>query len=263
MQDLDSLVETIATEKSIRKRRSFWTSSFLFLLVCALLLLAMIMAGLFLFNKESHELRTSVDQQYTTVLESSERYGVEIDNSSFQDGFEAVTKDYTNSLELLEEQTGSTLSEKVVTIQNELRSLREINVRLEKRIQELENLSPTQNAECKVIENGTECRVYFGTDAKDLSLVNEEFIDKVFRDEKIRNAKNISIVGHSDTMGSTELNLAISQRRANSVRDRVVIHYNGSSPETRGLGERNLPAPTSDEERSPQNRVVIIKIEHG
>lgn len=66
----------------------------------------------------------------------------------------------------------------------------------------------------------------------------------------------LDIVGHTDRIGSYESNMALSKRRADAVRDRLVAsgRINPDQIRTRGVGPRN-PVVNCDQ----QNRNELIK----
>ncbi|HEY4254648.1 MAG TPA: OmpA family protein [Roseomonas sp.] len=68
------------------------------------------------------------------------------------------------------------------------------------------------------------------------------------------------IEGHTDTVGSAELNQVLSERRAASVRDFLVRHYgvNPARLEAVGLGQTQLLVPTPDNTPQPRNRRVQV-----
>ena len=68
------------------------------------------------------------------------------------------------------------------------------------------------------------------------------------------------IEGHTDTVGATAMNQALSERRAAAVRDALVTRH-GTDParlETLGLGETQLLVPTADGRAESRNRRVQI-----
>jgi outer membrane protein OmpA-like peptidoglycan-associated protein len=68
------------------------------------------------------------------------------------------------------------------------------------------------------------------------------------------------IEGHTDTVGSRQLNQSLSERRAEAVRDHLVRAY-GIAPsrlEAVGLGEQQLLVATPDETAEVRNRRVQI-----
>ncbi len=76
-----------------------------------------------------------------------------------------------------------------------------------------------------------------------------------------RSGAELVIIGHTDTMGSQELNDALSLKRAGLVVD--MLKERGFPPsriEAVGRGERELAVPTRDEVPEPRNRRVEILI---
>lgn len=68
------------------------------------------------------------------------------------------------------------------------------------------------------------------------------------------------IEGHTDTVGSRELNQGLSERRARAVREALIARH-GIAParlEAIGLGEQQLLVETPDETAEPRNRRVQI-----
>jgi len=69
----------------------------------------------------------------------------------------------------------------------------------------------------------------------------------------------LSIEGHSDNTGSAESNQALSEQRANAVRDYLIKQgLNGSSLTALGLGEKNPVADNSTAEGRQKNRRIEI-----
>jgi OOP family OmpA-OmpF porin len=68
------------------------------------------------------------------------------------------------------------------------------------------------------------------------------------------------IEGHTDTTGSPEYNLLLSERRAQAVRDYLVQNFGISRArlETVGLGQTRLAVPTGSNVNEPRNRRVHI-----
>jgi len=68
------------------------------------------------------------------------------------------------------------------------------------------------------------------------------------------------IEGHTDTMGSAEENLVLSERRAIAVRDFLVERFSVAPARlvTEGVGESRLLVLTPDEIANPQNRRVQV-----
>lgn len=68
------------------------------------------------------------------------------------------------------------------------------------------------------------------------------------------------IEGHTDTVGSAELNRSLSERRAMTVRDYLTGRYGVGADrlEAVGLGESQLLVPTPDETAEARNRRVQV-----
>lgn len=68
------------------------------------------------------------------------------------------------------------------------------------------------------------------------------------------------IEGHTDTTGSADYNMMLSERRAQAVRDYLVQNFGISRTrlETIGLGQTALAVPTADNVNEPRNRRVHI-----
>jgi outer membrane protein OmpA-like peptidoglycan-associated protein len=68
------------------------------------------------------------------------------------------------------------------------------------------------------------------------------------------------IEGHTDTVGSKEYNLSLSDRRAAAVSAYLEQKFgvNQSRLETVGVGEAHLLVPTPDQTPEPRNRRVTV-----
>ncbi len=73
-------------------------------------------------------------------------------------------------------------------------------------------------------------------------------------------AYRFRIEGHTDTVGDTASNQALSERRAASVRDFLIQKYNVNPArlEAIGLGESQLLVPTGDQTPNARNRRVQV-----
>lgn len=75
-------------------------------------------------------------------------------------------------------------------------------------------------------------------------------------------SENISLVGHTDSSGSEEFNMRLSQERADTVSG--VLQEGGIDGDRLsavGVGESSLIVPTSDNQREPRNRRVAVTVE--
>jgi two-component system sensor histidine kinase/response regulator len=76
-----------------------------------------------------------------------------------------------------------------------------------------------------------------------------------------RPAADVSITGHTDTVGKAELNEAIALKRAQAISD--LLKQNGMQPFALTVGshgKRNLLVPTPDETPEPRNRRVEVSV---
>jgi hypothetical protein len=71
----------------------------------------------------------------------------------------------------------------------------------------------------------------------------------------------VTVTGHTDTTGSEQMNLALSQRRAQAVTDALVAAgVPGTSINSTATGEASLPVQTADNVSEQRNRSVDITI---
>ena len=74
-------------------------------------------------------------------------------------------------------------------------------------------------------------------------------------------AAQIEVIGYTDTTGSAEYNLALSQRRAETVADELIRQgVPATDIATIGRGEQDLLVPTADGVNEPANRRVEIVV---
>ncbi len=100
---------------------------------------------------------------------------------------------------------------------------------------------------------------YDSADLKDAAIAELQKLGELIK----RNPKaTFSIEGHTDSFGSPEYNVTLSERRASAVRDWLVANMQ-IAPEriqTRGFGSSHLivPADKSIDEQAPNRRVEIV-----
>lgn len=74
-------------------------------------------------------------------------------------------------------------------------------------------------------------------------------------------APEITVIGHTDTMGPSDANDLLSIKRATAVRDFLLDEgIKAARMEVSGRGERELAVPTADEVPEPKNRRVEISV---
>ncbi len=104
--------------------------------------------------------------------------------------------------------------------------------------------------------------IVFATGSAALTPQSEALVAslaRALRTEPLTTAR-FRIEGHTDTVGSATMNQALSERRAEAVRDTLVTRH-GIDParlETEGFGETRLLVPTPDGRAEPRNRRVQV-----
>ncbi len=99
---------------------------------------------------------------------------------------------------------------------------------------------------------------YFEFDSNALTSEARADLDKVAAFMKT-NSDNFQLHGHADERGTREYNLALSERRAKSVQDYLVLQgIDRSRIEIIGFGEEKPAQPDSHEEAYSKNRRVEL-----
>ena len=105
----------------------------------------------------------------------------------------------------------------------------------------------------------TSFMVFFDWDRSNLSAQAQTTIQQAAAAFKSRGSARVTTTGHTDTSGPDGYNMALSLRRANTVKDALV--QNGVPAQAItviGKGESQLLVQTGDGVREPQNRRVEI-----
>lgn len=103
--------------------------------------------------------------------------------------------------------------------------------------------------------------VYFGFDRTNLTDRAMQTLDDVVASVNSMGATALSVVGHTDTVGSPSYNQGLSERRARRVADGLVQRGVPAGAMTlAGRGERELAVQTGDNVREAQNRRVEITL---
>jgi outer membrane protein OmpA-like peptidoglycan-associated protein len=104
-------------------------------------------------------------------------------------------------------------------------------------------------------------RVLFAVDSAQVSARAYDLIASVAEDAR-RNARaRVEVEGFTDTSGTHDYNMTLSQARAEHVADLLVRH--GVKPErilARGYGETRLAVRTGNGVKEARNRRVVIRI---
>jgi outer membrane protein OmpA-like peptidoglycan-associated protein len=103
--------------------------------------------------------------------------------------------------------------------------------------------------------------LYFKEDAEELTPESEVLLPEVFRTVRDRGALDISVIGHTDTIGAREYNYQLSLRRARRVADLLAKQgVDRNILDIESHGEDNLLIKTGDQVREPRNRRVEITV---
>jgi outer membrane protein OmpA-like peptidoglycan-associated protein len=71
----------------------------------------------------------------------------------------------------------------------------------------------------------------------------------------------VTVVGHTDTMGSAQLNIDLGRTRATVIRQRLIaVGVDGRLISLASHGESDLLVPTPDETLEPRNRRVEVSV---
>jgi OmpA family len=103
--------------------------------------------------------------------------------------------------------------------------------------------------------------VYFATGSSTLSPESMATIQQVAANYKTAANATVTLTGHTDTVGSPDVNMTLSQRRADAVRNALVRGgVPAASITTAGQGEASLPVQTADNVDERRNRSVDIAV---
>ena len=103
--------------------------------------------------------------------------------------------------------------------------------------------------------------VYFATGSSTLSPESMATIQQVAANYKTTANATVTLTGHTDTVGSQNVNVALSQRRAEAVRNALVRGgVPAASITTAAQGEASLPVQTADNVDERRNRSVDIAV---
>jgi OOP family OmpA-OmpF porin len=106
-------------------------------------------------------------------------------------------------------------------------------------------------------------QVFFDTDQADLSPRGQLIVDKVAYVVRNNNEVRVTVIGRTDRAGTAAANMALSERRAELVRDALIAA--GVVPsariDTSWLGEGKQDVPTPDDVAAQRNRVVDIVVQ--
>jgi outer membrane protein OmpA-like peptidoglycan-associated protein len=103
--------------------------------------------------------------------------------------------------------------------------------------------------------------LYFEHDSVDLTPESQTLLKKVLETIRDRSPVDISVVGHTDTVGKDNYNSVLSLKRAQAVAS--ILRGKGVDPSVLDItshGKRNPLIPTGDQVPEPRNRRVEITV---
>jgi iron complex outermembrane receptor protein len=106
--------------------------------------------------------------------------------------------------------------------------------------------------------------VFFDFNKSDLTPQATEIVNTAAKNAQAGKVTELTVTGHTDTVGSDAYNMRLSRRRAESVAAQLEKDGIASSEiEIVAKGKRDLLVPTGDGVREPQNRRVQIVFDGG
>lgn len=110
----------------------------------------------------------------------------------------------------------------------------------------------------------TSYMVFFDWDRSNLSAQAMSTIAQAAQAYKTSGSVRLTATGHTDTSGPDDYNMALSLRRANTVKDGLVSQgVPATAINVVGVGKAGLLVPTGDGVREPQNRRVEVVVGDG
>jgi len=103
--------------------------------------------------------------------------------------------------------------------------------------------------------------LYFLNNSTELTAASKSYIPEVLSLVNKREFYEISIIGHTDTIGDDEYNMKLSSARAEAIREILLSHgIRFGQMELRYHGKRDPLIPTGDNVREPRNRRVEVVV---
>ena len=103
--------------------------------------------------------------------------------------------------------------------------------------------------------------LYFVSDSNELRLDSRKMLPDILRTIENRHSVDISVIGHTDTVGSKEYNFNLSKKRAESVAGYLIANgVEANSISVTSHGEGNPLIPTGDNVSEPRNRRVEVVV---
>ena len=129
-------------------------------------------------------------------------------------------------------------------------------------ISEIENDVYTGKDRIKFLADGIPDRIFFATNKSDITTRGSETLLKQVTYLKANPSFNIVLEGHADERGTREYNLALGEKRANAVRDFLMVNGIASDRiKVLSYGKERPANPASNPLAWSQNRrTVTVKV---
>ena len=133
--------------------------------------------------------------------------------------------------------------------------------RFEDAMAKLEKRGPAPAAAVPVEPTASDFWVYFDFNKFNVRADAARILDTVVTAIRRLGSKQVVVTGHTDTVGSAEYNLRLSQERAKSAKNYLAQHgVPAGSIVTIGKGKTDLRVPTPDNVREQENRNVHVEL---
>lgn len=101
--------------------------------------------------------------------------------------------------------------------------------------------------------------LYFQSGGVALTQASQAELQKIKEDIKTRAGSDLSVIGHTDTMGDDEANVQLGLTRARTVANLIgTAEISAARVSIESHGEKNLLIPTPDKTDEPRNRRVEV-----
>lgn len=102
--------------------------------------------------------------------------------------------------------------------------------------------------------------LYFETGGAKLTAKSEAELPRILDETAKRPAPDLSIIGHTDTVGDDDANEKLALKRAQFVANLITAKIKAVQISVESHGEKNLLTPTPDNTPEPRNRRVEVTV---
>lgn len=103
--------------------------------------------------------------------------------------------------------------------------------------------------------------LYFQSGGSELTDESRALLERILGDVKGRPVADVSVIGHTDTVGGADANEALALQRAQGVAELLTAQgLQAHALRVESHGERNPLVPTPDETEEPRNRRVEVSV---